>query len=110
MEFNLKQYANLSDVTKELTDKVAASTEESILSQLNYLISKGLLEVEHGPLVMTEDTINREVKVSRSVTLSLKDQEYIEKLERENDKLIGENLKLKEMIKAMVDIAGNANK
>ena len=95
----------MSDITQELTDKISKSVQEEILGQLNYLVNRGLLEVQYGDLVLTNDATTNNVQVQRSVNLVLKDKEYVERLERENDKLIGENQRLKEMIQAMVGVA-----
>lgn len=105
ISFNVKTMSNMSDMANELSASIAKDVQNEILSQLNYLVSRGLLEVEYGPLVMTQDPTSNSLNVSKSVNLVLKEKEYIDKLELENDKLIGENLKLKEMIKAMVDAA-----
>lgn len=77
--------------TKDIVQKIAKETEKSILGQLNELVKRGLLEVQTtGPtLVQRQDTFNGEyiIDVVQSVNLVLKDQEYIEQLEKENKEL-----------------------
>lgn len=80
----------------KLAKDMAAKAEASILEQLSDFVSRGLIAVEHGPMLITEGwdrTKNRFdspsapgyiLNVSQTVKLRLKDREYIEKLEKEN--------------------------
>lgn len=78
--------------------EVNKQTESIILSQLNELISRGLLVIESTQPVLVADydlyhngTFNRDkpynIRLQQMVKLKLKDQEYIEKLEKENEEL-----------------------
>ncbi len=67
----------------ELAKYVYEATEKEITAQLNELVSRGLLVVEtQGPFLSAEP-YNHHVSVRLAVRLKLKDQEYIEGLEKE---------------------------
>lgn len=70
----------------ELATKVAKQTEAAIVEQLQELVSRGLLELQ---VTQPTFTMNDDGKLhySQQCRLLLKDQEYIEKLEAENEKL-----------------------
>jgi ribosome-interacting GTPase 1 len=75
-----------SNVITELANNFAKEKEATILAQLNEFISRGLLVVEQGPMVMVHErsfTSGNGVKIEQAVNLKLKDQEYVEKLEWE---------------------------
>jgi len=71
-----------SDIARE----VAKQTEAEILTQLNDLVSRGLLILERTEPVLVEED-NHKFTVRMKVKLTLKDKEYIEKLETENKEL-----------------------
>lgn len=76
-----------SALIEEVGGEIVRQTEASILSQLNELISRGLLIVEsHGP-IFVQDHLSAKLLVKTSVVLKLKDKEYIESLERQNTEL-----------------------
>lgn len=79
----------LTEVMKDLNQQ----TEDMILEQLGMLVSRGLLVIEKGPMTIVEayrpafgpDPMKLEMR--QSVRIVLKDQEYIKKLEDENEEL-----------------------
>lgn len=74
------------DESTALSKQVAAKTEAIILDQLNELISRGLLILHHmGPTMVLDE--NNQLKVNIACKVLLKDQEYIERLEKENKEL-----------------------
>jgi hypothetical protein len=75
---NLTSAANMAT---EIADKVAKATEQSILQQLNDFISRGLIEVQQTVPQFVRSFDSDVVEIRQSVTLVLKDKEYIEKLE-----------------------------
>jgi hypothetical protein len=71
----------------ELAKRTAEVTELEILSQLNDFIKRDLIEVQYGQLIFFQEMDSTAIKVSRTVKLVLKDKEYIEKLEKDNEEL-----------------------
>lgn len=81
-------YIDSSDnLAQELIKQSAKKQEEYILSQLNEFISRGLIVVERTQVTFIRDEMSNEIKISQGIRLVLKDQEYIEKLEKENKEL-----------------------
>ncbi len=74
------------NLQKQVAAEVAKNTENQILEQLNEFISRGLILVEAGPLSLMESMEPgfTKIRVNRTVKLILKDQAYIESLEKEN--------------------------
>ena len=70
-----------------MTEELAKQSQDIILEQLNDLISRNLLVVEQGPLQLIQEYNSNTIKVAQNVKLVLKDKEYIEKLEKENQEL-----------------------
>lgn len=72
---------------KTIAEKVAQQTESVILEQIEELVKRGLLVVEREPLSIYQvrDQATGEVKfnIGGKIRLVLKDQEYIEKLEKQ---------------------------
>ncbi len=63
---------------------VAEQQKAIILAQLSDLVKRGLLVVESTEPVLIKDYNSDEIRLSQSIRLTLKDKEYIEKLEKEN--------------------------
>lgn len=77
-----------SQMISDIAKKVATAHEKEITSQLNELISRNLLVVETLGPTLVQDQFGPnpyEVTVKTAVRLKLKDQEYIEQLEKENN-------------------------
>lgn len=72
---------NADNIASEIADKVAKATEQSILQQLNDFISRGLIEVQQTVPQFVRSFDSDVVEIRQSVTLVLKDKEYIEMLE-----------------------------
>lgn len=71
---------------EELSKKVAEAQEKEILSQLNEFVSRGIIVVETMGPTLTQEPFSAnpyEVKVRTAVRLKIKDQEYIEEIEKE---------------------------
>jgi hypothetical protein len=69
-----------SNIT-HLVEKLSAKREEVLLEQLNELVARGLLVVELGPMTLVQE-FNGQVGVRQEVRLVLKNQEYVESLEK----------------------------
>lgn len=80
-----------AEMMSSIATQVAAKTQSCILDQLNDFISRGLIEIQMGPMtfVQSDDFASNknEVRIAQSCKLVLKDREYIEKLESENKEL-----------------------
>lgn len=85
---------SLESVTKELFKQ----KDDLILTSLNDLISRDLLVIEEGPMTLTRDEASNKVVLSQQVRLVLKDKEYIENLETENNKMRNELKEIKDLI------------
>lgn len=70
-----------------LTDRTIQQTLEEVVKSLNDFVSKGLLVVEHGPMSFIQEPFSTKITVRQTIRLHLKDQEHIEKLEKENEEL-----------------------
>lgn len=83
--------ANIFTSTQEVINDVLKQQERIILDQLGELIDRGLLEFQSTQPVITSEydyTTNKTIlNLSQYGKLVLKDQEYIEKLEKENKEL-----------------------
>ena len=83
----------VDDTLTKVAMDIQAQVEFNILSQLNELISRGLLIVEKGPMIITEIPPKTnlhdfpQLQVSQSVNIKVRDQEYIMKLEKENKEM-----------------------
>lgn len=80
-----------AEMMSSIAAQVASKTQSCILDQLNDFISRGLIEIQMGPMtfVHSDDFASNknEVRIAQSCKLVLKDREYIEKLESENKEL-----------------------
>ncbi len=78
---------NTNEYASQLLFQAAKQTEQLILAQLNDFISRGLIEVEMGPMSLVQTEISKQVEMRQTVQLRLKDREYIKKLEQDNEAL-----------------------
>lgn len=89
--------SNLNYTVNEAINEYLINTETNIAQQLNDLVSKGYIEIIYGPGVLTQDATSDKVKITRSVTLKLKSEDYIKELESKLEKY----KKLEEMLKEL---------
>ncbi len=66
----------------EVFDDIAKQSTAVILSQLNWLIDRGLLEVRKGSPRLVQEYDTSTVKLAWDLEITVKDKEYIEKLEQ----------------------------
>lgn len=93
-------FMNFEDkYTKQLSKQVAKSTESAILEQLDELVSRNLLVIEQQQPVLVRSSNSGTMEVQSSVRVLLKDQEYIEKLEKENKELQEKLSKVESVLK-----------
>lgn len=93
-------FTSTDHYAKELAKESAKQTESIILEQLNDFISRGLIIIEKTQPVLTteiDQNNNYQVRLNQSCRLVLKDKEYIEKLEKENQELKELISKIKEI-------------
>ncbi len=79
----------MAEFMSQAMAEVASQTEETILSQLNEFVSRGLLTVERTTPLLVADPHSTKLTVKTKVQLKIKDQEYIESLERQVKELSG---------------------
>lgn len=81
----------INESLERIANQISQHTERVILEQLNELLKRGLLVLERGPmqLSMSKDPVTYEdrLQISQTVKLKLKDQEYIEALEKRVEQL-----------------------
>lgn len=94
-----------SDQMKDLVEKLATDQERAILTGINELVKKGALVLERGPFTLVEDS-SQKIVVKQTVRLLLKDQEYIERLEKENKLLKEQVQRLKDWLAVDLREAG----
>lgn len=89
---------------ESIINEFARQQEKNILEGLNDLVSRGVLVIERGPVQLFHDQTANRIQIAAPVTLKLNDEEYIEKLERENVDL---RAKLKSFQDAVKGIAND---
>ena len=93
----------MNTVAKKVYEEAAKQTESILMSQLNELISRGLLVVEETqPMLIqsyqTAESPGVEVRIEKGVRLVLKDQEYVKSLEQQ---IIDLNCQICEVLKEL---------
>ena len=68
-------------------NQIMRQKENLILAQLNDFISRGLLVIEQGPMSLVRALDSDKIELRQEIKLTLKDKEYIQKLEAENAEL-----------------------
>lgn len=86
---------------KQLNTELLFQKEQILMEQLNELISRDLLVVEETEPVLVREFNSNKVSLKQSVRLTLKDKEYIIKLEDENKQLKETLAKFKELYETM---------
>ena len=98
--FSVGTMNNMECVVKELTHDIHQATEKAMLDQLNDFVSRGLIVVEMTQPILVQDFNSSEIKIQQQVRLTLKDKEYILKLEKENQEM-------KDLLDAIKHATGN---
>lgn len=86
------KYDVLHQVVRKTFEEASKQTENTLLGQLNELIKRDLLVIEETePLLIrsfhSQDTPSVEIRMERGIRLVLKNQEYVEALEKQNESL-----------------------
>lgn len=68
----------------KIIEDIGLQKEALIMKELNELISRGLLVLEETEMKLVRDQDSNAIKLSQGIVIKLKDQEYIEQLEKEN--------------------------
>lgn len=76
-----------NDLLNRITKEMYRQTENLVLEHLNDLVSRDLIRIEYGPKSFVHDFDSGKVIIQQTVKLTLKDKEYIEKLEKVNKEL-----------------------
>jgi predicted transcriptional regulator len=97
-----------TEIAESLVKTVEDSTIKTILTQLNNLINKGILKVKKHEGKFFRKSDSDKLEFGNEIELELDSSEYIKTLELQNDKLVGENKHLRQLIKTMSQIAGEA--
>jgi predicted transcriptional regulator len=97
-----------TEIAESLIKTVEDSTVKTIHSQLEHLINKGILKVKKNEGKFFRKSDGGKLEFGNEIELELDSSEYIKKLELQNDKLIGENKHLRQLIKTLSQIAGEA--
>lgn len=66
---------------QSLISELAEQKQQLLLSQLNDLVSRGLLVVEEGPSSLVRSAHSDKIEYVQTIKLTLKDKEYIQSLE-----------------------------
>ena len=84
----------LDNTVEKVLHKLMKQKEQLLLDQLGELVSRGLLVIEETPAIFVKSLYDDlrpdgdyKFELRQTVRFVLKDQEYIEKLEKENKEL-----------------------
>jgi len=72
---------------EDVIPEIERQKEALLLEQLNELVKRNLLVIEQTQPILVRDECSDGVVLRQSVRLVLKDQEYIQQLEKENKEL-----------------------
>ena len=72
---------------KTLMHDAAQQKEKILVNQINELVSRGLLVIEQGEMQFVRLEHEEKIEMRQNCRIVLKDQEYIEKLEAQVDRL-----------------------
>ena len=84
LDYRVLHSDSMTKVIEDIQEKMASATDNMILQQLNEFISRGLIVVEVTQPVLVRSADAASVQLCQGIRLVLKDQEYIEQLERQN--------------------------
>lgn len=89
--------SSTQSIVHEIARDIHIATENAILDQLNDFVDRGLIAIEITNPILVQDPFSNKVLIKQQVKLTLKDKEYIEKLEKENQNLKDILSKIKEV-------------
>lgn len=92
-----------NDYLSIMVEKIAKQKEALILEQINDLVKRNLLVVEMGEMILIQDPDKHEIQLRQQIRLTLKDKEYIEKLEEENTLLKSEINNLRDCAAVIIE-------
>lgn len=78
---------NIATRADELIKNISEAIERSVLDQLQDFVSRDLISIEYGPPQLMSLPNDTKLEFRQTVTLKLRDKEYIEEIEAENKKL-----------------------
>ncbi|HLD91227.1 MAG TPA: hypothetical protein VI911_09470 [Patescibacteria group bacterium] len=74
-------------LARQLVEEAMKTEQSLILEQLTDLVSRNLLVIESTQPVIIQDCCSNKLTIQKKIKLTLKDKEYILKLEEENKEL-----------------------
>jgi len=77
----------IKSLMEDVIPEIERQKEALLLEQLNELVKRNLLVIEQTQPILVRDECSDGVVLRQSVRLVLKDQEYIQQLEKENKEL-----------------------
>lgn len=94
--------SNLSQdrLIQELVNAAADARQESILAHLNDLVAKGILVVKPEQNAFYRTSDSNELVYKETLTLELNVQDYISRLERENEEMKAYIAEIKRLLSA----------
>lgn len=79
---------SVEETVNAVAKELWSSEEACLTKQLADMVSRNLLVVERQNPVVVLDPMTDEIRIRTAVRLTLKDKEYIERLETENKELL----------------------
>jgi hypothetical protein len=83
VKYSIRHGNAAAAVVSEVGSEIARQTEQTLMHQLNEFISCGLIEIESSQPLFVREQDSDNVTIRTAVKLKLKDQDYIESLERQ---------------------------
>lgn len=78
---------SMGQMMNEVAKEISQQKENLLLEQLNDLVSRDLIVIEQTQPVLVQDSDSNKLIFRQAIKLTLKDKEYILKLEEENKQL-----------------------
>lgn len=94
-------YLNSLDSLAEMVEK---KTIDAVCSQLKDLVDKGILKIVTGEKQFVQDINSATIQYKNSIKIELDQADYIQNLEYQINKLMGENKSLKTLINQMCSV------
>lgn len=96
---------NTNNIINEITKQISEKQNDLLMEQLNDLVSRGLLIIEHTQPVLVRSISEDKIELRQAIKLTLKDKEYIIKLEEENEQMKNQ---LEALVKAVTGVLKDA--
>lgn len=97
----MSTHVSMEDFLHKTMQRLMKSQENLLMEQLKELVDRDLLVIETTTPVIVRDVDSDQFSLKQMVRFKLKDQEYIEKLEKENFELKAQIENLKEAFRGL---------